>query len=40
MEKDLFLLVDAHAVIYRAYHALPDLTTPDGRLANAVFGFT
>jgi len=41
MSKDgLFLLVDAHAVIYRAYHALPDLTTPDGKLANAVYGFT
>lgn len=40
MDKDLFLLVDAHAVIYRAYHALPDLTTPDGTLANAVYGFT
>lgn len=40
MDKDLFLLVDAHAVIYRAYHALPDLTTPDGKLANAVYGFT
>lgn len=40
MSEKIFLLVDAHAVIYRAYHALPDLTTPDGRLANAVFGFT
>lgn len=36
----LFLLVDGHAVIYRAYHAYPDLTDPNGMLVNAVYGFT
>lgn len=34
------LLVDGHAVIYRAYHALTALTTADGQLVNAVYGFT
>lgn len=35
-----FLLIDAHALIYRAYYAFPELTTEDGTLVNAVFGFT
>lgn len=35
-----FLIIDGHALIYRAYHAFPDLTTPSGQLANAVYGFT
>lgn len=35
-----FVLIDAHALIYRAYYAFPDLTTQDGTLVNAVFGFT
>ena len=35
-----FVLIDSHALIYRAYHAFPDLTTPDGRLVNAVYGFS
>lgn len=34
------LLVDAHALIYRAYFAFPELTTSTGQLVNAVFGFT
>lgn len=37
---DNFLLIDGHALIYRAYHAYPELTAPDGRLINAVFGFS
>ena len=35
-----FVLIDSHALIYRAYHAFPDLTTPDGMLVNAVYGFS
>lgn len=35
-----FLIIDAHALIHRAYHALPPLTSPDGRLVNAAYGFT
>ncbi|MEP6775361.1 MAG: DNA polymerase I, partial [Chloroflexota bacterium] len=35
------VLVDGHALIYRAYHALPpDLRTSSGEPTNAVFGFT
>ncbi len=33
------VLIDAHAIIHRAYHALPRLTAPDGTLVNAVYGF-
>lgn len=38
--KKHFLLIDAHALIYRAFHAFPALTTPKGQLVNAVYGFT
>ncbi len=34
-----FILIDAYAIIHRAYHALPPLTTKSGELVNAVFGF-
>lgn len=33
------LIVDGHAVLYRAFHAFPDLTDPQGRQVNAVYGF-
>ncbi len=33
------LLIDAHAMIHRAYHALPELTNKDGVPTNAVYGF-
>lgn len=38
--RDHFLLVDGHALIYRAYHGFPELTDPTGQLINAVYGFT
>lgn len=34
------VLIDANAVIHRAFHALPPLTSPKGELTNAVYGFT
>jgi len=34
-----FILIDAYALIHRAYHALPPLTTKSGEIVNAVFGF-
>lgn len=34
------VLIDGNAMFHRAYHALPPLTTPDGTLVNAVYGFT
>ncbi|MCI0479450.1 DNA polymerase I [Candidatus Uhrbacteria bacterium] len=33
------VLIDANALIHRAWHALPPLTAPDGRLVNAAYGF-
>lgn len=33
-------LIDASAFIFRAYHALPPLTRPDGTPVNAVMGFS
>ncbi len=38
--RPLLMLIDGHAIIYRAYHALPALTSPQGQLVNAVYGFT
>lgn len=39
-DRSLFLLIDGHALIYRAYHAYPALSDHQGRLVNAVYGFT
>ena len=33
------VVIDGHAILYRAYHALPSLSAPNGRLVNAVYGF-
>lgn len=35
-----FIIIDGHAIIHRGYHALPPLTTKDGTIVNAVFGFS
>ncbi|MES2668453.1 MAG: DNA polymerase [Patescibacteria group bacterium] len=32
------VLLDAHAIIHRAYHALPDFTAPDGQPSGALYG--
>ena len=34
------VLIDGNAILHRAFHALPPLTTSSGELVNAVFGFT
>jgi len=34
------VLIDANALIHRAFHALPPLKTKKGELVNAVYGFT
>lgn len=34
------ILIDAHALIHRAFHALPPLSAPDGAPTNAAYGFT
>ena len=33
-------LLDSHALIYQMFHAVPPMTSPDGRPTNAVFGVT
>ena len=38
-DKELFL-IDGSGFIFRAYHALPPLSRPDGTPVNAVLGFT
>ena len=34
------LLIDAHALIHRSYHAIPPLTTPNGEPIGAIYGLT
>ncbi len=34
------VLLDAHAIIHRAYHALPDFTAPDGQPTGALYGLS
>ena len=34
------ILIDAHSLIYRAFFALPPMSTSDGRVTNAAYGFT
>ena len=34
-----FVILDGHAIIYRAYHAFKDLSDPTGQPINAVYGF-
>ncbi|HUW24887.1 MAG TPA: 5'-3' exonuclease H3TH domain-containing protein [Patescibacteria group bacterium] len=38
-EKQDLVLIDGNAILHRAYHALPPLTTRSGELVNAVYGF-
>lgn len=37
--KKTLVLIDGNAIIHRAYHALPPLTSSKGELVNAVYGF-
>jgi DNA polymerase I len=39
MSKEKLVVIDGHALIHRAYHAIPPLTTKDGQVVNAVYGF-
>ncbi|MCD5396466.1 MAG: hypothetical protein LR000_02265 [Candidatus Pacebacteria bacterium] len=38
-KKETFLLIDGNAILYRAFYALPPLTTKKGEIINAVYGF-
>lgn len=35
----LFIILDANSIMHRSFHAMPPLTTRDGELVNAVYGF-
>ncbi len=35
-----FIILDGNALLHRAWHAIPPLTTKDGRVVNAAYGFT
>jgi DNA polymerase I len=40
-ERKTLVLIDGHAIIHRAFHAVPeDLATSKGEVVNATFGFT
>lgn len=39
MPSPRLYLLDANALLHRAFHALPPLTNPDGMVVNAVYGF-
>ncbi|NMC51950.1 DNA polymerase I [Candidatus Kuenenbacteria bacterium] len=39
MKKEKIAIIDANAIVHRAFHALPPLMTKDGVLVNAVYGF-
>lgn len=38
-DKKRLIVIDSNAVIHRAFHALPPLTTKKGELVNAIYGF-
>lgn len=39
-KQNVLLLIDASALIHRFFHALPPLTTPDGKPIQAIYGLT
>ncbi|MEM9337070.1 MAG: DNA polymerase [Patescibacteria group bacterium] len=39
-KKKTLVLLDAHAILHRAYHALPDFTSPNGEPTGALYGVT
>ncbi len=39
MKKEKLVILDSHALIHRAYHAVPPLTSPKGENVGAVYGF-
>ena len=40
MPKNTFVIIDGNAILHRAWHAMPPLTTKDGRVISAAYGFT
>lgn len=39
-KKERLILLDAHAIIHRAYHALPDFQSPAGEPTGALYGLS
>lgn len=39
MKKELFMIIDGNALLHRAWHAIPPLTTKKGEIVNAAYGF-
>lgn len=39
-KKERLVLLDAHAIIHRAYHALPEFTSPTGEPTGALYGLS
>lgn len=37
--KETLILLDAHAILHRAFHALPNFTSPKGEPTGAIYGF-
>ncbi len=40
MSKGKFVIIDGNSLVYRAFYALPSLSTSHGESTNAVYGFT
>src|SRR3989338_7337560 len=38
--KETLLVLDGNDLLHRAWHAIPPLTTRDGRVVNAAYGFS
>lgn len=39
-KKERLILLDSHAIIHRAYHALPDFQSPTGQPTGALYGLS
>ena len=38
-KRKKFLIFDGNAILHRAWHAIPPMTTKEGVVVNAVYGF-
>lgn len=39
-KQEKLIIIDSHALLHRAWHAVPPLKTKDGLMVNALFGYT
>ncbi len=40
VKKEVLVLLDAHAILHRAFHALPNFSSPRGEPTGALYGFS